>query len=62
MLKKCGCDDSLFLMAIIVVFIIIGILFMQRTQAPSVEVNLTEGFNVRLDENEEMFKKCPTTS
>jgi len=61
MLKKCGCDDSLFLMAIIVVFIIIGILFIQRTQTPSVEVNLTEGFNVRLDENEEMFKKCPTT-
>ena len=58
MAKICNCDDPFLMVFIIIVFLVIGYYFTLSNNSKLESKNI-EGFT--LNENEEMFKNCPTS-
>ena len=59
MAKMCNCNDPFLMVLILIVFIVIGYYFTLGNNVEKQSENVVEGFS--LDENEEMFKQCPTS-
>ena len=58
MAKMCDCNDPIFMIFILIIFVVIGYYFTLGNNLKIKNTNV-EGF--ALNENEEMFKQCPTS-